>query len=125
MKKIILDTNFLLIPCKFKVDIFSEIKRICDFKHDVFVLDKTIDELKKIIKLQKGKNKEAAKIALLLVKNKKIRRIKTNENLDVDGILLKQKDAIIATQDIELKRKLKKKSIRTISLRQRKYLVLN
>jgi len=125
MKKIILDTNFLMIPCKFKVDIFSEIKRICDFKHDVFVLDKTIDELKKIIKLQKGKNKEAAKIALLLVKNKKIRKIETNENLDVDGILLKQKGAVIATQDIELKRKLKKKSIRTISLRQRKYLVLN
>lgn len=125
MKKIILDTNFLLIPYQFKADIFSEINRICDFRHDVFVLDKTIDELKKIVKLQKGKNKEAAKIALLLIKNKKIKKIRTNENLDVDRILLKQKDAIIATQDIELKRKLKKKGIRTINLRQRKYLVLN
>ncbi|MBW2991754.1 hypothetical protein KY345_00870 [Candidatus Woesearchaeota archaeon] len=31
MRKIILDTNFLLIPGQFKIDIFSEIRRICDF----------------------------------------------------------------------------------------------
>lgn len=124
MKKIILDTNFLMAVAQFKVDIFSEIKRICDFKYSIFILDKTIDELKKIIKLQKGKNKYAAKIALFLTKNKKIKKIKTNENLDVDRILLKQKNAVIATQDIELKRKLKKNSIRTISIRQKKYLIL-
>ena len=125
MKKIILDTNFLMAVNQFKVDIFSEIKRICDFRYNIFILDKTIDELNKIVKLQKGKNKEAAKIALLIIKNKKMKKMKTNEDIDVDRILLKQKNAIIATQDTELKRKLKKSSIRTISLRQRKYLVLN
>ncbi len=125
MKKIILDTNFLLIPSQFKVDIFSEIERICSFKYNLFIIDKTIDELKNIIKLQKGKNKEAAKIALLLIENKKIKKIKTSENLDVDGLLLKQKDVITATQDIGLKRKLRQNNIQIISLRQKKYLVLN
>ncbi len=125
MKKIILDTNFLLIPSQFKIDIFSEIERICSFKYNLFIIDKTIDELKNIIKLQKGKNKEAAKIALLLIENKKIKKIKTSENLDVDGLLLKQKDVITATQDIGLKRKLRQNNIQIISLRQKKYLVLN
>ena len=46
MKKIILDTNFLLIPAQFKVDIFDEIDRIMIEKYQLFVLDKTIDELK-------------------------------------------------------------------------------
>lgn len=125
MKKIIIDTNFLLIPFQFRIDIFSEIDRIVDFKYELFIVDKTIDELKKIIKEQKGKNKEAAKIALALIKNKRIRKLKTDEELDVDSLLLKQKEAIIATQDVILKRRLKKNKIKTITLRQKKYLMLN
>lgn len=123
--KIILDTNFLMVVGQFKVDIFSEIDRICNSKYDLFIIDKTIDELNKIIKEQKGKHKEAAKLALALIKNKKIKKIKTTEDLDVDSILLKRKDAIIATQDAILKGKLKKNKIKTISLRQKKYLMLN
>ena len=42
--KIILDTNFLMIPSMFKVDIFSEIERICDFKYELCIVDKTLDE---------------------------------------------------------------------------------
>lgn len=125
MKKIILDTNFLLIPFQFDIDIFLEIERIADFKYELFIVDKTVDELNKIIKEQKGQNKEAAKIALALLENKKIKKLKTTEDLDVDSILLKQKGAIIATQDIILKRKLMKSGIKTITLRQKKYLVLD
>lgn len=125
MKKIILDTNFLLIPSKFKVDIFSEIKRICDFNYNLFIIDKTIDEIKKIIEFQKGENKKAAKIALQLIENKKIGVIKTDEDLDVDSLLLKQKNAIVATQDMVLKGKLKENKMRIITLRQKKYLILN
>ena len=71
MKKILLDTNFLLIPSQFKVDIFSELERICIFNYKLYVLDKTVDELKYIIEKQKGKHKEAAKIGLQLLKLKK------------------------------------------------------
>ena len=46
MAKIILDTNFLMIPAQFNVDIFSEIHRICDFKYELYIIDKTIDELR-------------------------------------------------------------------------------
>ena len=77
MKRIILDTNFLLIPAQFKVDIFSEIQRIADFKYQLYILDKTITELKKIQKEQRGKHKRAAKLGLDLIKKKKVKIIKT------------------------------------------------
>jgi len=122
MKKIILDTNFLLIPYQFKVDIFEEIERTADFNYSLNVLDKTIDELNKIIDEQKGKHKEAAKLALSLIKNKNIKKIKTKEGL-VDDLLLEQ-DAIVATQDKELINRLKQAKKKVIQLRQKKYLII-
>ena len=122
MKKIILDTNFLLIPYQFKVDIFEEIERTADFNYSLNVLDKTIDELNKIIDEQKGKHKEAAKLALSLIKNKNIKKIKTKEGL-VDDLQLEQ-DAIVATQDKELINRLKQAKKKVIQLRQKKYLII-
>jgi len=125
VKKIILDTNFLLIPIQFKVDIFTEIDKICLFKYKLFIVDKTVDELKKIIEGQKGKHKFAAKIALQLIKKKNISVIKTKEG-KVDDLILEllNKDCILATQDNLLRKKAVKKGIKTIALRSKKYLVL-
>ena len=126
MKKIILDTNFLLIPYQFKVDIFTEIRRICDFKYQLSIIDQTKDELKKIVREQKGKNKLAAILALMLLDQQKVKQLKTKEKKLVDDIILEKadKDWVVATQDAMLKRKLKKKGIALIVLRQKKHLVL-
>ena len=78
-KKIILDTNFLLIPAQFKVDIFSEIVRIADFSYELFIIDKTLDELKKITETQKVKDRFAANLALQLLKAKNVKRILGDE----------------------------------------------
>jgi len=127
MKKILLDTNFLLIPIEFGVDIFSEIDRICNFNYKLHILDKTIDELNNIIEKQKGKNKGSAKFALKLVKLKKINIIKTKEKLTTDELIIKKankKEFIVATQDKFLKKQLKLKNIPLIILRQKKTLIL-
>jgi len=123
MKKIILDTNFLLIPAQFKVDIFDEIDRIILEKYELFVLDKTIDELNKIIndKKQKLRNRKAAKLGLQLLKSKKVKIIKTREDLLVDDLIVKLKGYIVATQDIGLKNRIKGK---IITLRAKKKLIL-
>ncbi|MFH1642579.1 MAG: PIN domain-containing protein [Nanoarchaeota archaeon] len=123
MKKIILDTNFLLIPFQFKIDIFSEIERICDFQYSIFILDKTINELVKIINEQKGKNRLAAKFALDLINTKKIKILKTSDG-NVDDILVTL-DAIVATQDKILIKRLKNSFRQVIRLRQKKYLMIS
>ena len=126
-KKIILDTNFLLIPGQLHVDIFEELSRICHFPYQLLVLDKTIHELEKIKTTNKGKHKVAATVALELVHKHQIEVIDTQEypeEMYADTILKelteKDKDYIIATQDIALRKNFKK----YIILRQKKYLQL-
>ena len=127
MKKILLDTNFLLIPYQFKTDIFSEIDRISSYNYKIYVLDKSLDELNSIIQKQKGKHREAAKIALQLLKLKKIEIIKTNSSKRTDDIIAeyaKEKEFIVGTQDKDLKRKLVNQGITVIVLRQKKFLAI-
>jgi len=127
MKKIILDTNFLLIPYIFKVDIFSEIDRVSSFKYDICIINRTIDELERIAEKQKGKNKEAAKFALKLIKQKSLKRIgKIQDTRDVDDIILDldKTNLIVATQDKALKKRLRQNKILVIVLRQKKYLMI-
>jgi len=114
MYNIILDTNFLLIIPQFKVDIFKELERICDFKYKISILDKTLEELN---------NKKDEKLVKEIIKKKKINIIKTNSDKYVDDILkdIKDKNTIIATNDKELKKQLKTP---IIILKQKKYLEL-
>ena len=122
--KVILDTNFLLIPASLGVDVFSQIKEI-EPKAELFVIDKTVYELKKIINEQKGKNKKSAQIALQMVDKFKFKIIKTKTFKNVDEIIeeIAQNGYAVATQDTALKRKLKGK-IKLIFLRQKKYVVI-
>ena len=127
MEKILLDTNFVMICSQFRVDIFSEIERICNFNYGLYVLDKTMDELKKIILEQKGKHKEAAKIALQLLKIKKINIIKTESTKKTDEVIIVyaiKGDYLVATQDKDLKRELINKGVNVIILKQKKTLMI-
>ena len=125
MKNIIIDTNFLMIPLQFRVDIFSEFNRICNFNYKLFIFEQSISELKNIIEKQTGKSKKAAQFTLKLIKLKNIDIIKSSQE-DVDSLILNNldKDTIIATQDILLKKELLKKGASVIILRQKKYLQL-
>ncbi|MBW3015051.1 nucleotide-binding protein [Candidatus Woesearchaeota archaeon] len=126
--KIILDTNFLLIPFQFKVDIFEELAKICDFKYKLYIVDKTLDELEKVSgTAKKGFDKKSAKLALKLIKTKDINIITTAKHKDVDNLILdliKEQDYIVATQDKPLKARLKENNAKRIILRQKKYLTL-
>ena len=75
---------------------------------------RAIEELKKL----------KSKLSLGLIEKFKIEIIATNENLDVDSLILKisNRDTIVATQDKELKRRLKVKGIKILVIRQKKYL---
>ena len=125
MKNIILDTNFLMIPLQFKVDIFSEFDRICNFNYRLCVYEQSFNELKNIIHNQTGKDKKAAQFALQLIIIKNIKILKSGKK-DVDSLILENLDenTIVATQDMILKRKLFEKNVSLAILRQKKYLKL-
>jgi rRNA-processing protein FCF1 len=130
VKKIILDTNFLLIPEQFNVDIFSEIDRISNFKYKLLVFDRIIGELENITRIQRRKYSKAAKLALQLIKSKKYKIFikRTDSSKSVDNLILdfavKEGDCIVATQDVLLKQELKKKKVPIITLTQKNYVKL-
>jgi rRNA-processing protein FCF1 len=122
MKKIILDTNFLTIPYQFNIDIFEEIDRIIEENYEVMTLDGVVRELKALMKA-KGKNAVAAKLGLELIKKKNIKIINTKEkNVDITIVAISDKDTIVATNDRNLRKKLKNKNIKTLYLRSKKRL---
>ena len=123
--KIILDTNILMIPGQYKIDIFSEIKRICQFEFELYAIDKSMIELDRIIENGKVKDKTAAKISKQLIIQKGVKII-PSEKGHVDNIILslaKEDDYVVATLDKELKRRLRTEGIRIITLRKWKYLM--
>ena len=124
MKKIILDTNFLLIPIQFKVDIFSEVDKICLFAYKLYIVDKTVDELNDIMEKGNAKDKLAAKIGLQLLKKKKVGVLKTKEGKVDDLILDALGEGILATQDSLLRKRALNRGNKVIFLRAKKYLIL-
>ncbi len=127
MKKILLDTNFLMIPAQYKVDIFAEIDRLCVFQYELIVPEIVVKELHKVASGQKGA--AAAKMALQLVeaKNLHVIPLKNKTLKNADKIILdiaNKDDYIVATQDQALKRLLKQKKVPLIVLRQKSHLKL-
>ena len=119
MKKVVLDTNFLLVPYQFKVDVFRQIERLLEAPHEFVVPTGVVSELKK---LSKGKGKEgaAARFALKLLDVYKVTKVRSKG--DVDGWIAEyagKENAIVATNDVELRNRLKKEGVKMIALRSR------
>ncbi|MBI5046992.1 nucleotide-binding protein, partial [Candidatus Micrarchaeota archaeon] len=119
-----IDTNFLLIPFQFKIDIFSELHYLIETNFTPVIPSGVVDELKK---LSKGKGKEgmAARFALKVLevysKNNKLKILKS-EGLVDDWILEKVKskgDFIVCTNDTPLRTKLKRARVPVITMKSR------
>ena len=121
--KIFLDTNFLMIPVKFGVDIFSEMDRIIDEKYELVTVEPVVKELE-FISQGRGKDAKAAKVGLELIKRKKIKVVKTKEKSADKSLIELSEGNAVATLDVELKKKLMKIGRKVIYLRAKKYLVL-
>jgi len=120
MTLVLLDTNFLMVPEQFGIDIFSEIERIVP-DCELVTLKSVILELEKIREhAGKGRDKIAAGVALKLIEkfNEKIKIVESSGN--VDEFILKfsmENKAIVCTNDKKLKKRLKKEGIGVIQMR--------
>ena len=122
--KIILDTNFLMIPIQFKVDIFSEFERLMEGQYELWIMEGTERELKKVAK-NKGKKGIPARLALKIIKKNNIKVLKSKKDHVDDAIVeIADKNTIVATNDKKLRQQLKDKNVKIIYLRGKKYLEL-
>ncbi|MFC1454584.1 PIN domain-containing protein [Candidatus Undinarchaeota archaeon] len=122
MLKVILDTNFLMIPLQFGVDIYSELNRLITEKYSLCTIQPVFDELEKL-----SKTKPEASAAFRLAKLKKIQVIECHVQLEgTDPKILaaaESENAVVCTNDAALRRKAKDKGLRVIALRQKAYLM--
>lgn len=122
------DTNFLLIPGQFGVDIIGELKRVLDVNFKVVIPNVVIKELDLIEKKSRGKDLVAIRMARQLIERFEIIDIgKFGEKPTDEQIYefaLKRSNVIVCTNDKGLKKKLRERGIPVVYLRQRKILVL-
>ena len=135
---IVIDANFILLPFQFKIDYLYEIDASLEGKTIFIVYKQILDELeaKKIREPEARKFHMNLKAGLLyLEKNNEKYNIDYKQNIKLkdettDNFLLKScmelksisKRVFLATNDAELRRKANKMEVRTIFLRQKKYL---
>lgn len=121
MKKVVLDTNFLIAKFQFKIDILNEIREILG-NAEFVVMEQCYNELKKL-----SEKDIYAKMALGIAKGKDIKIIK-GEKGNADNAIISwaaKNNAYVATQDSELRKRLKKRNIPIILIRQRKKVVVS
>lgn len=106
--KVLLDTNFLVYCAKGKIDYKEDIRRIVKGKYELAVVDSVISELENLNKKAKTyRDRQAAGLALLILKANGVSVIKTEEKSADKAILDNAKDNIIATFDLRLRKNLK------------------
>ena len=115
-KIVIIDTNFLLVPYQFGIDIFRQVDELIPNVHMV-IASSIVDELENLSK-KKSKTGNAAKLAMKLLAMQKIEIVGTE--LPADKWIFtyaKMHRAIVCTNDRRLRQKIKRMRLKCIVLR--------
>ncbi|WP_407394130.1 PIN domain-containing protein [Methanobrevibacter sp.] len=123
-KEVVIDTNFFMVPFQFNVDIITELEKLLP-SYKLTTPSFVINELKGLKNNNKGKVRLNANLALKLANSSKveIKDISLLENETVDDALLRVSE-VLATNDIELKKRAKDMGITVAYLRQKKYIAV-
>lgn len=122
MKLIVLDANMLIYSIKYKLDLESELERICDFMFEIALPSQVLDELKQLSTKGRGKDKEAATLAFAIAKKFSVKKVAAK---NADEALFKLAEGnVLATMDRALRKRFKnEKRGRMISIRQKNHLI--
>ena len=123
--RILFDTNFLMIPLRFGVDVFEEAERVLNQPPEFYVTRSVLKEIEHL-KQDAGPSfvKElsfAEKIAERCI----VLEVEVEDGETVDDSILrtaKNKRFIVGTTDAELRKKLRDAGVKVLVLRQRRYL---
>ena len=121
--KVALDTNMLLAAEQFKIRLVEEIESKLS-KAKIVIPNQVITELEKLAGRSKKLEKQV-KIAMQIIKNEGVKQMEVKaSNADKALLTLAKQGFIIATNDRELRKKVKKSFGKCLILRKKKYLTL-
>lgn len=115
---VILDSSMLMLPLEKKINITSELDRIISSSFRIVVPRIVLTELKKLVEQGKTSLKQKATFAQQLAENFEIldSEIEGNTDLELEKLAEKYR-AVVATNDAELRLRLRSKGLSVISLR--------
>jgi uncharacterized protein len=125
--KIIFDSNFLLVPAQLKIDIFEGLMNLLNRNYESIVLSTTIDELRSLTTKGSPKLRKQAEMALELAEKCSLVNVDRKRNERNDDVIIrvaKQMKCLVATNDSELKKRLRNISIPVVYVRQKSRLEL-
>ncbi len=124
--KILCDTNFLLVPLRFGVDIFYEVPEALNDIVEFYVSSRVLDEINLLRRDAKPSFDKELLFALKMAEKCMVLE-DHSENLVDDSLiqLAKDHDLVLGTTDSELRRKARDKGVKVVYLRQRRYLILD
>lgn len=123
MKKIILDTNALMLPFQFRLDLRGELQRAVEEPHELVIPSGAISELEGIAG-GKSRNGLFAKAALAHWKNEiekgNAEQVESKGKVD-DWIVHKaaSPDVLVCTNDSGMRKRLREKKLHAVVLRER------
>jgi rRNA-processing protein FCF1 len=119
--KVILDSNFLMIPFQFNLDIFQEIEFLLQKKVD-FVVPSAVKAELTDISTRGGEGASEASLALQLASRCRVVEVALESNGTVDDAIFKAAQklgAVVATTDIVLKKRLRDINVPVVYLREK------
>lgn len=124
-KEVVIDTNFFMVPFQFNVDVIDELEKLLP-SYKLTTPQFVINELKGLKHNKNNTIRLNSSLALKLAKssNIEIKDISLNEGETVDDALLRVSE-VLATNDIDLKKRAKNKGISVVYLRQKKYISID
>ncbi len=125
---VIPDTNFLLVPGQFGVDIIRELERVIQARFRVAVPDVVLQELDVIERKSRGRDLMAVRMAKKLAERFDVVRVGRFGERPIDDQLLdfaaNNEHVIVCTNDRDLRRRLRERGIPVVYLRSKKILEL-
>lgn len=120
-----MDSNALMMLFEFSINLDEELSRLLGI-YKIIIPSVVMEELKELSEKGKGHKRKISKPALRLAKRYFIYNFDTDKNSDDALLELAEKlSAFIITNDKELRRRLKNKSLKTIYLRNKSYLAID
>ncbi|MCK4478725.1 DNA-binding protein [Candidatus Bathyarchaeota archaeon] len=126
--RVILDSSFLFIPCQFNVDIFEELAKILNRRFEPIILSPTYKELQRITESRSTKLRRQATFALKFTQKCRQIAAERDEGESHDDIIVRvstELNCCVATNDRVLRKRLRRKNVPVIYLRQKSHLAVD
>lgn len=123
--KVVLDANFFFIALQYNIDIFEELADLLNRRFEPVVLSSTQKELQGLAKSRSPKQQKQAQLALRLAEKCRVIAVEKGLKETYDDVIVRvsaEWKSPVATNDRELRKRLRKVGVPVIFLRQRQRL---